>query len=91
MSRETETACWAAQDCRLDPNCADYGYQCAATAAREVEIRADERAKTAEQIAAAIEAYPGARGPAIDDPRDPRRAGLDTARRIARNLGKAAT
>jgi hypothetical protein len=55
VSRETETACWAAQDCRLDPNCADYGYQCAATAAREAQIRAEERAKVAEEIAAAIE------------------------------------
>lgn len=49
------------------------------------------RLQEREQIAAAIEAYPGTRGPAIDDPRDPRRPGLDTARRIARDLGKAAT
>lgn len=53
-------------------------------------IRAQERQAVAAEIAAAIEAYPGTRGPAIDDPRDPRRPGLDTARRIARDLGKAA-
>lgn len=57
MSLETETACWGAQACKLDPNCADYGYQCKAQADREAAIRADERAKVADEIASAIEAY----------------------------------
>lgn len=49
MSRETETACWGAQTCKLDPACADYAYQCKAQAERDTQIRADERRKVAEE------------------------------------------
>lgn len=83
-----EVAPWPCEHGRhADPEAWFTCDRCTATTAYEAAASLIRR-EVAEEIAAAIGAYPGTRGPAIDDPRDARRPGLGVAQRLAREIGE---